>query len=169
MEMTYRGAQKETKGRKEGVVYQISRSIYRRLAPLMAEDPADCTGSESRRRVLDACEETMLRMAEDRRYFAHPARSLFDEIRSCFSINDQVLVYMTVEKYVELADEYLARLPQDVTPFGEPRRCRATNRQGAACKREPLPGRDYCPSHKHLEEPVEWLPERAGYPAANPV
>ena len=30
-------------------------------------------------------------------------------------------------------------------------RCRATTRKGKACQRTPLPGRDYCPSHQHLE------------------
>ena len=28
----------------------------------------------------------------------------------------------------------------------------ASTRKGTPCQREPLPGRDYCPSHKHLEE-----------------
>jgi hypothetical protein len=32
------------------------------------------------------------------------------------------------------------------------RECRAHTRKGTQCQREPLPGRDYCPSHKHLEE-----------------
>ena len=30
-------------------------------------------------------------------------------------------------------------------------RCKATTRKGKACQRTPLPGRDYCPSHQHLE------------------
>ena len=30
-------------------------------------------------------------------------------------------------------------------------RCKATTRKGQACQRTPLPGRDYCPSHQHLE------------------
>ena len=30
-------------------------------------------------------------------------------------------------------------------------RCRATTRKGKACQRTPLPNRDYCPSHQHLE------------------
>ena len=31
----------------------------------------------------------------------------------------------------------------------------ASTRKGTPCQREPLPGRDYCPSHKHLEEAFE--------------
>ena len=45
-----------------------------------------------------------------------------------------------------------ARLPEGVLFEGQPRQCRAHTRKGIACQREPLPSRDYCPSHKHLEE-----------------
>ena len=31
-------------------------------------------------------------------------------------------------------------------------RCRATTRKGKPCQRTPLPERDYCPSHQHLEQ-----------------
>jgi hypothetical protein len=30
-------------------------------------------------------------------------------------------------------------------------RCRATTRKGKPCQRAPLPDREYCPSHQHLE------------------
>jgi hypothetical protein len=33
-------------------------------------------------------------------------------------------------------------------------RCRATTRKGKPCQRTPLPERDYCPSHQHLESKV---------------
>ena len=46
-------------------MYQISRSIYRRLAPRVIIDPADPTGSRNRLRVLRACEAVMERMAEN--------------------------------------------------------------------------------------------------------
>jgi hypothetical protein len=35
---------------------------------------------------------------------------------------------------------------------GQERDCLASKRKGSLCQREPLPGMDYCPSHKHLEE-----------------
>lgn len=146
-------------------MYQISRSIYRRLAPLVVRDRADQTGAQRQRHVLEACEGTITRMATDRRYFAHPARSLFGEIRDCFSLNDQVLVYVTVEHFIELADEYFERLPENVTAFGEHRRCRAYTRRGKQCKRDPLPGWDHCPSHKHLEEQTRWPARAADYAA----
>jgi hypothetical protein len=137
-------------------VYQISRSMYRRLSPRVLSSPDDPTGSRNREVVLKACEAAIVRLAKDRRYFAHPSRSLFNEIRRCFSIRDQVLVYWLVERHMELADDFLERLPDDARPFGEERQCRATTRGGSACRREPLPAMDYCPSHKHLEEPDAW-------------
>lgn len=36
-----------------------------------------------------------------------------------------------------------------------PRQCHAHTRKGTPCQREPLPCRDYCPSHKHLEDRLE--------------
>jgi hypothetical protein len=104
--------------------------------------------------VLDACEAAMRRLAYDRPYFARPARSLFGEVRTYFSLNDQLRVYRAIERNVNLALEYLDRMPETVTLDGKPRPCRAFTRKGTACRREPLPGLDYCPSHKDLQ-PVQ--------------
>jgi len=133
-------------------MYHFSRSIYRDLSPLIG--PADDVESRSaaRHEVLNACEATIRRMACDGRYFARPARKLFSEIRGNFALADQVRVYMVVERHVELVQEFIDRLPDDVVLDGRPRHCLASTRKGTPCRREPLPGRDYCPSHKHLEE-----------------
>lgn len=133
-------------------MYQFSRSIYRELAPRVIEDPADLTGCRNKQQVLDACEATIKRLTHDRRYFARPARTLFSEIRVHFSINDQLRVRMVVERNLALALEFLDRLPEGAGLDGRPRECQAHTRKGTPCQREPLPGRDYCPSHKHLEE-----------------
>lgn len=142
-------------------MFQISRSMYRRLAPLVAVGDCGAEALRKRQHVLDACEQVMVRMAEDRSHFAHPDRVLFAEIRNSFSIRDLGRVYSLIECYVRFTDAYLEALPPDVTPFGEPRRCQASTRKGTPCRREPLPGMDYCPSHKHLVEPEEWYPRAA--------
>jgi hypothetical protein len=110
-------------------MYQFSRSIYRELAPKIA----DTTGAScaSRQHILDACEGTMRRLLTDRRYFARPTKALFTELRGHFPIGEQLFVFQVVD-----------------------RECKAHTRRGTPCQREPLPGRDYCPSHKHLEEDV---------------
>jgi hypothetical protein len=133
-------------------MYQFSRSIYRELAPRVEDDGDAAQVSAARHEVLEACEATMMRLATDRRYFARPTRTLFSEVREHFALAEQVHVYMVIERYVDVAVDYLESLPDDVTLDGRPRQCLASTRKGTPCRREPLPGRDYCPSHKHLEE-----------------
>lgn len=132
-------------------MYRFSRSIYRELAPrVIAETRA---GTDPRKHVLEACEATMERIVRDGRYFARPAKSLFCEIRGHFPISQQGHVYKVVERNVKLAITCLEEYPEEFGLDTMPRQCRASTRKGTACQREPLPGRDYCPSHKHLEEP----------------
>jgi hypothetical protein len=136
-------------------MYRFSRSIYRELAPSVVEDPYDPTGCQNKQQVLDSCEAAIRRLAYDHRYFARPARSLFNEVRMHFAINDQLRVWRVIEQNMTLALEYLSRLPEGVGLDGQPRHCSAHTRRGTPCQRQPLPGRDYCPSHKHLEETFE--------------
>ena len=135
-------------------MYRFSRCIYRELAPRV-EDRGDVATSQARHKLLEASEATMRRLAGDRRHFARPTRTLFNEVREHFALAEQVRVYMVIERYVDLAVDHLERLPDDVSLDGTPRNCLASTRKGTPCKREPLPGRDYCPSHKHLEERSE--------------
>jgi hypothetical protein len=133
-------------------MYRFSRSIYRELAADVIEDENDPTGCRNKQLVLDACEETIRRLAYDRRYFARPARTLFTDVRGHFSINDQLRVWKVIETNINLALDFLASMPEGAALDGVVRECRAHTRKGTPCQREPLPGRDYCPSHKHLEE-----------------
>ena len=144
-------------------MYRFSRSIYRELAPRVQEDERDRTDCASKQQVLEACERAIRRLTVDRRYFARPARSLFNEIRTHFAISDQLLVWQVVERNIALALAYLESMPADLHLDGVPPQCRAHTRKGTPCQRQPLPSRDYCPSHKHLEETFESaeLPGRA--------
>jgi len=121
-------------------MYRFSRSIYREIAPKVVEDEHDPTGCRNKQQVLDACEGTIRRL------------TLFNDVRTHFAIGDQLAVWRAIELNIELAQEFLARLPEGAGLDGIPRQCRAHTRKGTPCQREPLPGRDYCPSHKHLEE-----------------
>jgi hypothetical protein len=140
-------------------MYRFSRSIYRELAPRMIESKPG--RGPAQRELLEACESTIERLAYDRRYFAKPARSLFERVRMHFSISDQLHVFRVIERNIGLAIEYLEEMPGELGLDGMPRQCRASTRRGTPCQREPLPGRDYCPSHKHLEEPLEATPVAA--------
>src|SRR5207244_2665181 len=117
-------------------------------------DPHDPTGCRNKQQLLDACETAVRRLAYDRRYFARPARFLFNEVRCNFAIGDQRHAWCVIERNMGLAQQFLEMLPEELILEG-PRECRAHTRRGTPCQREPLPGRDYCPSHKHLEETFE--------------
>ncbi len=137
-------------------MYGFSRAIYRELADEVIEDPyrfGDCTNHE---RVLRACEAAVERLATDRHYFAHPARTLFREIRVYFPMSAQLRVLTVVQHYLGLAEEFVRRLPQSGFDLnGNPLQCRATTRKGTPCQRVPLPHNGYCPSHQHLAETEE--------------
>jgi hypothetical protein len=114
----------------------------------------------NRQRLLEACEAAMRRLAYDRRYFAHPARSLFNEVRALFPIHEQDRAFQVIDRNIKLAIEFLDKLPAGGAGLdGHPTECRAHTRKGTPCQRTPLPGRDYCPSHKHLEEDVKGINE----------
>jgi hypothetical protein len=143
-------------------MYQFSRSIYRELAPHIAEDKPSTYCESNHLRVLRACEQSVERLMIDRRYFAYPTRTLFNDIRIYFSMADQELVYSVVDRYIEVADQFFAQLPDAVyTANGTPRRCHAMTRKSTACARQPLPSSDYCPSHQHLNETFSELEEAA--------
>lgn len=134
-------------------MYRFSRSIYRDLAPRVSGTRQG--GIDSRRHVLEACEATMERIVRDGRYFAKPAKSLFGEVREHFPISQQAEVYRVIARNIELATSCLEERPSEFGLDTVARQCRASTRKGTPCQREPLPGRDYCPSHKHLEEPMD--------------
>ena len=133
-------------------MYHFSRSIYRELAPRVVEDGDDPDRCRNRQAVLDACEAAIMRLTYDGRYFAHPARWLFNEVRPHIRITDQRHAWLVVEANINLAKKFLANCPGGVDVDGRPRHCQAHTRDGAPCRRVPLPGRDFCPSHKHFEE-----------------
>jgi len=133
-------------------MYQFSRAIYRELVEdIELQRTAD--GHSSHEIVLKACEATMDRLANDRHYFARPARTLFNDIRGFFPLGAQARVWQACARYIAYAEEWLARQPRHGTDaHGNPLQCRATTRRGTPCQREPLPRNGYCPSHQHLAE-----------------
>ena len=126
-------------------MYHFSREIYRELAPLVVDE-------HDQLRVLTACERTITRLCRDRGYFARPTKTLFGEIRDCFPMSAQHRVLGIVGHSVRRATIYFEHVSPEQLALDGPRECRAHTRRGTPCQRVPLPGRDYCPSHSHLEE-----------------
>jgi hypothetical protein len=141
-------------------MYHFSRAIYRELSPYVLEERPSYQRETNRELVLRACERVMQRLLTDRRHFAKPARSLFNEVRVYFSLTSQLRAYMVIERNIALALEFIARLPQrEFDANGVPRSCQAMTRRGSPCQRQPLPKSDYCPSHQHLREDLAELEE----------
>ena len=132
-------------------MYQYSRAIYRSIKDLIDPYVDPATQLEYRRGVLAACEDTVERLARDPRYFARPERTLFQDIRRYFPIAHQAQVAWAVSEGIGAAVEFIERELEAGAFDGGDARCRATTRKGKPCQRTPLPDREYCPSHQHLE------------------
>ncbi len=135
-------------------MYQFSRAIYRELAPEILEPARGAPATSNHTAVLRACEEVITRLATDRHHFAHPARTLFCDIRSYFPMWAQGHVHKVVTSYMNYAQQFLLEHPHEgyTAVSGAPPQCRATTRKGSACQRTPLPHNGYCPSHQHLAD-----------------
>jgi hypothetical protein len=132
-------------------MYQYSRAIYRSIKDLIDPYAAPEVQLEFRRDVLEACEQTMERLAADPLYFAKPERALFQDIRRYFPITVQAEVAWAVQEGVNAAVAFIEEQIEQGALDGGVARCRATTRKGKPCQRTPLPEREYCPSHQHLE------------------
>ena len=133
-------------------MYQYSRAIYRSIKDLVDPYADNETQLIYRREVLAACEGTMERLAADPHYFAKPDRTLFQDIRRYFPITVQAQVAWTVNHGVGAAVGFIEEQIEAGTFEGGAARCHASTRKGKPCQRTPLPERDYCPSHQHLEQ-----------------
>jgi hypothetical protein len=135
-------------------MYQFSRAIYRELAPQIQAPPPSAPAASNHTAVLRACEQVITRLATDRHYFAHPARTLFLDIRNYFPMSAQSHVHRVISRYIGFAQLFLAEHPHEgyTAVSGSSPCCRATTRKGTPCQRVPLPRNGYCPSHQHLAE-----------------
>src|SRR3954464_14615349 len=135
----------------QACMYQYSRAIYRSIKDLVDPYVDPETGIEYRRQVLEACEQTMERLATAPLYFAKPERALFQDIRRYFPITAQAQVAWAVSEGVTAACAFIESQIEQGAVVGGVSRCGATTRKGKPCQRTPLPDREYCPSHQHLE------------------
>jgi hypothetical protein len=137
-------------------MYGFSRAIYRELADEITEDPPGAGAWRNHERVLRACEAAVERLMTDRRYFARPARTLFQDIRAYFPLTSQLRVLRVIEHFFGLVDQYVRCLPENgLDVNGNPLQCLASTRKGTPCRRMPLPHNGYCPSHQHLADTEE--------------
>lgn len=134
-------------------MHQLSRAIYRELAPLIREDDPH-RAMEAQQAVLKACEAATDRLITDRYYFKHPSRWLFQEVRAYFPIDQQAQAFTTIRAYLRAIIRWIDENPEAASA-GRHVQCRAFTRRGAPCQRPGLPRNGYCPSHQHLAETDE--------------
>ena len=132
-------------------MYQYSSAIYRTIKDKIDPYVDPETQLEYRRDVLAACEQTMERLAADPQYFANPDRALFQDIRRYFPITAQAQVAWAVREGVGAAVALHRAADRGRRLRRRRRPLPRDDAQGQACQRTPLPERDYCPSHQHLE------------------
>ena len=140
--------------------YGLSRSLYRELVPRLPQTGGDAWRRDERRELLETCEAAMERLVLDPDACANPARSLFRELRHHFGVDAQVEVWEIVRFHVAAGRNLASRFQATLR-----RECQAITRQGTPCRREPTPGRRYCPSHYSLEEALGATEERRDAPA----
>ena len=121
-------------------MYRFSRSMYRELGPRIVEDDSDRTQCRNRQKVLDACEAAIRRLTYDRRYFARPARSLFNDVRPYFTMQDQLFVWRVIDSNIRLATEFLEQLPEGVGLDGQPTSVQRTHEEGHTLPAHPAAG-----------------------------
>src|SRR4026207_1371558 len=88
-------------------MYQFSRAIYRAIKDLTDPYVDAETQLGHRRAVLEACEDTMERLASDPHYFANPDRTLFQDIRRYFPITQQAQVAWAVTEGIGAAAAFI--------------------------------------------------------------
>jgi hypothetical protein len=141
-------------------MYSLSRSLYRELTPMLSSSVASRHNSDDRQYLLMACEEAMQRLVLTPDFYARPVRSLFCQIRHLFPIHAQQEARQIVKRHVDAG-----RILADQLEASMRRECDAFTRKGTPCRREARAGRRYCPSHRHLDEPV--VPGEAFLPPAS--
>jgi hypothetical protein len=135
----------------QACMYQYSRAMYRSLRELIDPYVSHEIRLEYRRALLWECEQTLSRLAKDPQYFSKPDRALFQDIRRYFPITAQAEVAWIVQEGINAAVAFVEEQIEAGAFDGGVPRCRATTRKGKPCQRTPLPERDFCPSHQHLE------------------
>lgn len=127
-------------------MFHISRAMYRELADELVD-------VRDRKAVLCACERTVHRLVTDRFYFAHPARTLFNEVRWRFPLHAQTHARDVIERHLSALRAELERdLEATYALTGARLRCRATTRRSVPCTHDPDPRTGYCSWHRHLAD-----------------
>ena len=132
-------------------MYQYSRAIYRSIKDLIDPYVDARRSSSTAARCSPRARARWSGSPPTRTTSRSPDRTLFQDIRRYFPITVQAQVAWSVNQGVGAAVEFIEEQIESGAFEGGVARCHATTRKGKPCQRTPLPERDYCPSHQHLE------------------
>lgn len=127
---------------------QYSQVLYQELRDLVEDDRGLVATSARRRWVRQAVDEALHRLIQEPRA-QRPERLLLREVRHCFAMSQLPRVVLAINETVSAAIAFLDMPECQELLRG---RCRAMTRNGDQCRRPPVTGEDYCPSHRHLLE-----------------
>ena len=135
----------------QSCMYQYSRAIYRSIKDLIDPYVDQRPTSSTAARCSRPARERWSGSPPIRTTSRSPDRTLFADIRRYFPINVQAQVAWSVNQGVGAAVEFIEEQIESGAFEGGIAHCHATTRKGKPCQRTPLPERDYCPSHQHLD------------------
>lgn len=131
-------------------MYELSRDLFRALCPGLMPDKRDA--GRPARTLLTLCENAVQGIAQLPAARRIHANRLFAQARPFFPPSDQRELITRIDLAVAEVHERLVEYRGG--HFGG-LRCAATTLRHTACMREPIAGRLHCPSHRHLEAPLE--------------
>ncbi len=128
-------------------------SLYARILfqTLQGKLDSDAGAQDYEFWVRRSIEESFERLVVDRNVQG-PERLLLRQIRHCFPMASLPSVVVVVNETVGATVEFLESPDCQELLNG---RCLASTRDGGACRRPPVTGEDYCPSHRHLQRTRE--------------
>ena len=130
-------------------MFRFSRAIFVEIKDLVDPHPETVSVPEAKRRVLQSCEATIERLARDPHYFAKPSQSLFQGTAPVLDLEPGARVQLDRPQHPPRRQLH----PRGDRAQRRGRRLlQGDHPQGQAVPRTPLPEREYCPSHQHLEE-----------------
>ena len=124
-----------------------ARILFQTLRTQLENPNGEVTDQDYELWVRRSIEEAFERLVVDRNVQG-PERLLLRQVRHCFPMSSLPAVVVAVNETIGAAVEFLESPPCQELLNG---RCLASTRDGEPCRRPPVTGEDYCPSHRHLQ------------------